>query len=106
MLLLIQKLILNFLVLSTVQVCMLSHVQLFATPRTVPHQIPLFMGLSMQEYWSGLPFPPPGDLLKPEIEPGSSALAGGFYTTGPLGNPTLKPMCLTQNTLHTPMLLL
>ena len=85
---------------------MLSHVQLFATPRTVPHQIPLFMGLSMQEYWSGLPFPPPGDLLKPEIEPGSSALAGGFYTTGPLGNPTLKPMCLTQNTLHTPMLLL
>ena len=85
---------------------MLSHVQLFATPWTIAHLAPLSTEFSMQEYWSGLPFPPPGNLLKPEIEPGYSALAGGFYTTGPLGNPTLKPMCLTQNTLHTPVLLL
>ena len=42
-----------------------SHVQLFATLWTVDHQAPLFMGLSRQEYWSGLPCPPPN----PEIEP-------------------------------------
>jgi len=38
-----------------------------------------------QEYWSGLPFPPPGDLPYPEIEPASSALAGRFFTTEPSG---------------------
>ena len=44
----------------------------------------------MQEYWSGLPFPPPGDLPDPGIEPASSvspALAGGFFTTEPLQKP-------------------
>ena len=41
---------------------LLSHVQLFATPWTRAHQAPLSMGISRQEYWSGLPFPPPGDL--------------------------------------------
>ena len=45
-----------------------------ATPWTVAHQIPLSMGFSRQEYWSGLPFPSPGDLPNPAIEPGSSAL--------------------------------
>ena len=40
----------------------LSHVQLFATPWTVALQAPLSMGFSRQEYWSGLPFPPPGNL--------------------------------------------
>ena len=61
-----------------------SHVWLFATPWTVAHQAPLSMGFSRQEYWSGLPFPPPGDLPKPGIEPiplMSSALAGRFFTT-------------------------
>ena len=46
------------------------------------------MGFSRQEYWSGLPFPPPGDLLDPGIElasPASSALAGGFFTNEPPG---------------------
>ena len=38
-------------------------------------------------YWSGLPFPPPGDLPDPGIEPASPALAGGFFTTEPLGKP-------------------
>ena len=38
------------------------------------------MGFSRQEYWSGLPFPSPGDLCTPEIEPESPALAGGFLT--------------------------
>ena len=61
--------------------CMLSPVQLFVTPWTVAHQAPLSMGFSRQEYWSGLPFPPPGDLPDPGIKPASltsPALAGGF----------------------------
>ena len=56
--------------------CMLSHfscVQLFVTPWTVAHQAPLSMGLSRQEYWSGSPCPPPGNLPDPEIEPDSPA---------------------------------
>ena len=40
---------------------------------------PLSLGLSRQEYWSGLPFPSPGDLPNPEIEPTSPALTGGFF---------------------------
>ena len=61
-----------------------SHVQLFGTPWTVAHQVPLSMGYPMQEYWSGMPFPPPGDLSDPGIEPSSlrsPALPGGFFTT-------------------------
>ena len=62
--------------------CMLSHVQLFATPWTVA-RIPLSTGFSMQEYWSGLPFPPPGDLPDPGVKlvsPVSPATAGGFLS--------------------------
>ena len=61
-----------------------SHVQLFVTPWTVACQAPLSMGFSKQEYWSGLPCPPPGDLPNPGTEPESlmsPALAGGFFTT-------------------------
>ena len=61
-----------------------SVVLLFATPGTVAHQAPLSMGFSRQEYWSGLHFPPPGDLPNPGIKPTSltsPALAGGFFTT-------------------------
>ena len=61
-----------------------SHVQLFATLRTVALQGPLSMGFLRQEYWSGLPFPSPGDLPNPGIEPTSlmsPALVGGFFTT-------------------------
>ena len=61
----------------------LSHIWLFATPWTVAHQAPLSMGFTRQEYWSRLPFPPPGDLPDPGIEPRSPALAGGFFTTEP-----------------------
>ena len=49
----------------------LSRVQLFATPWTVAHQAPLSMGFSRQEYWSGLPFPSPGNLSDPGNEPES-----------------------------------
>ena len=55
-----------------------------ATPWTVARQAPLSVGLSRQEYWSGLPCPLPGDLLDPRIKPMSlmsPALAGGFFTT-------------------------
>ena len=52
----------------------LSRVRLFATPWTVTYQAPWSMGFSRQEYWSGLPFPSPGDLPNPGIEPGSLAL--------------------------------
>ena len=67
--------------------CMLScfsRVQLLVTLWTVVHQAPLSMEFSRQEYWSGLPCPPPGDLPCPGIEPGSvmpPASAGGFLTT-------------------------
>ena len=48
---------------------------------TVAHQAPLSMGFPKQEYWSGLPFPSPGDPPDPGIEPLSPASAGGFFTT-------------------------
>ena len=54
------------------------------------------VGFPRQEYWSGLPFPPPGDLPDPGIEPVSlvpPALAGGFFTTVPLGKPLLSRVC-------------
>ena len=53
---------------------LLSCVRLFVTPWTVARQAPLSKGFSRQEYWSGLPFPFPGDLPGPEIEPGSAVL--------------------------------
>ena len=61
---------------------MVSHVQLFVTPWTVVCQAPLSTGLPRQEYWSELPFPPPGDLPDPWIKPMSlaSPLMGGFFT--------------------------
>ena len=57
-----------------VKVKSLSCVQLFATPWTVAYQVPPSMAFSRQEYWSGLPFPSPGDRLNPGIEPRSPTL--------------------------------
>ena len=53
---------------------LLSRVRLFATPWTVAYQAPLSMDFSKQEYWSGVPFPSPGDLPNTRIKPGSPAL--------------------------------
>ena len=70
--------------------CVLSHFsqfQFFVTLWTVVRQVLLPMGFSRQEYWSGLPSPPPGGLPNPEMEsasPVSPALAGRFFTTSPL----------------------
>ena len=53
------------------------------TQRTVARQVPLCMGFPRQEYWSGLPLPPPGDLPDPGIEPLCPALASQFFTAEP-----------------------
>ena len=68
----------------------LSHfgrVQVFATPWTVAHKVPLSMGFSRQEYWSGLPFPSPGDLPDPGIEATSLSLLHWQADSLPLAPP-------------------
>ena len=67
-----------------------SHVRLFATPWTVTSQALLSVGFPRQGYWSGLPFPPPGGLPNPGIEPTSPMLAGVFFVTEPRGMPYLQ----------------
>ena len=70
-----------------------SHVWLLTTLWTVARQAPLSMRFSRQEYWSGLPFPPPGDLLDPGFElasPASPGLAGRFFTLSHLGSPFVR----------------
>ena len=69
------------------KVKLLSRVRLFSTPWTVAHQAPLSMGFSRQEYWSGLPFPSPGDLPDPGIEPRSPTLQADALTSEPPGKP-------------------
>ena len=61
----------------------LSCVQLFATPWTVAYQAPLSMGFCRQEYWSGLPFPSPGELPNPGIEPRSPVLQADALPSEP-----------------------
>ena len=65
----------------------LSPVQLFVTPWTAAHQASPSMGFSRQEYWSGLPFPSPGDLPNPGIELGSPAFQADALTSEPPGKP-------------------
>ena len=71
------------------------------TPWTVAHQVPLSMGFPRQEYWSGLPFPSPGDLPHPGIKHESlvpSSLAAGFFTTKPRGKPIYYFTSFEKNT--------
>ena len=68
-----------------VKVKSLSCVQVFATPWMVAYQAPRSMGFSRQEYWSGLPFPSPGDLPNPGITPGTPALQTDALPSEPLG---------------------
>ena len=70
---------------------MLCHVQLLGTPWTIACQAPLSMGFSRQQYWSGLPCPPPGDIADPEIEsapPVSPTLQADSLLLESLGKPT------------------
>ena len=69
---------------------LLSRVQLLKTPWTLAWQTPLSMGFSRQEYWSGLPFPSPGDLPNPGIEPRSPALEADALTSEPPGKPRIS----------------
>ena len=71
--------------LVKVKVKSLSRVRLFAPPWTVAHQAPPSMGFSRQEYWSGLPFPSPGDLPDPGIKVRSPALQADALTYEPRG---------------------
>ena len=75
----------NYILICSVQ--LLSHVQLFETPWTVAPQTSLPWGFSRQEYWSGLPCPPPGDLLHPGVESRSSALQADSLPSEPPGKP-------------------
>ena len=70
--------------------CSVTQLCLFVTPWTIEHQTPLSMEFSRQEYWSGLPFLPPGDLPSPGIESTSPALAGAFFNTEPSGKPIIS----------------
>ena len=70
---------------TAVVACMCSDSQLFATPWTVVSQTPLSMGVSRQKHWSGLPFPSPGDLPDPGIEPGSAAFQADSLLSEPPG---------------------
>ena len=83
---------------------MLSHcVQLCATPWTIVRQAPLAMEFSRQEYWSGLPFPPPGDLPDPGVELmslASPALAGRFFTTESPGSSKCASTVHSYSVLH------
>ena len=84
--------------------CSLSCVQLFAIPLTVACQAPLSMKFSRQEYWGGLPFPFPKDLLQSGIEPTSlvsPTLAGWFFATEPPESPSsLVEYTYKQLTIH------
>ena len=82
------------------EVKLLSCVRLFATPWTVACQTPPFMEFSRQGYWSGLPFPSPGDLPHPEIEPRPPALQADSLRCEPLGKPYINiftHVCKTHN---------
>ena len=67
------------------------------TPWTIACQAPLSMVFPRPEYWSGLPFPPPGDLPNLGVEPVSPALAGEFFTTEPPGKPLLMDTNLQRH---------
>ena len=69
--------------------CSLSHVRLFVTSWTLAHQAPLSLEFSRQEYWSGQPFPSPGDLPHPDTEPRSPALQADSLPSEPPGKPNV-----------------
>ena len=83
-----------------VNVKLLSCVRLFATPWTVAHQAPPSMGFSTEEYWSGLPFPSPGDLPNPGIKAGSPTLQPDALTSEPPPSLLCPPPLPSQKKKH------
>ena len=84
-------------------VCRFSQVRLFVTLWTIARQASLSMGFSRQKYWSGLPFPSPGDLPNPGIEPTSlmsPALAGRFFTTSATWEPQSASQSVVTDSLR------
>ena len=87
-------------VMCAVELSCFSHVWLFAILWTVAHQAPLSIRLSRQECWSGLLSPPPEDVPDPRIKPVSPsapALAGGFFTSEPSGEPIIMLYCFINS---------
>ena len=76
---------------------LLSRVQLFGTPWTVAFQDPQSMEFSRQEYWSGLPFPSPGDLPDPGTEPRFPTLQAVALPSESPGKPNLRPLLTQMN---------
>ena len=77
---------------------LLSRVRLFATPWTVAYQAPPSLGFSRQEYWSGLPFPSPGDLPNQGIEPGSPVLQADALPSEPPGKSHMNIYRMSDST--------
>ena len=75
----------------------LGRVHLFVTPWTVAHQASPSMGFSRQEYWSGLPFPSPGDLPHPRIKPRSPALKADTLSSEPPGKSRMTVIKKSDN---------
>ena len=81
-------------------VCVCACTQSCLTSWTLARQVPLSMGFSRQEYWSGLPLPPAGNFPNPETEPvslASPALAGGFFTTSAIWEAVVRERSLKDN---------
>ena len=76
--------------------CVLNRVQLFGAPWTGAHKVPLSMGFSRQEYWSRVPFPPPGDHPNSGIKPGSPALQVDSLPSEPPGKPRITGRALKK----------
>ena len=77
----------DFGIVNKAEVKSFSCVQLLVTPWTIAYQAPQSMGFSRQEYWSGVPFPSPGDPPYPGVEPGSPALWADALSSKPPGKP-------------------
>ena len=86
----------EYTMLLCVCVQLLCRVQLIVTPWTVAHQAALPMGFPRQEYWSGLPFPPPEDLPDPGTEPSSPALQADSLPLSHLGSPGSELRCTEE----------
>ena len=94
------KLKITYLYERKVKVKSLSHVQLFATPWTVPCQAPPSVEFSRQEYWSGLPFPSPGDLLTQGLNSSLQHCRQTLYRLSHQGSPIYTYIYIKHRSIH------